>query len=144
MSCEMVLVTAPWAKTVIGFDYRCAGEVVGKIGAVKRRVDGRTAWIVRDVTVPFAHRRKGVATKLYEALAQAVCAKRGRLVSYERTEGAHSTDFWEKQVRKGRAEIIGRKTRGTMKGPIYELSCAHASDLSGLRKKKAAKSRRRK
>lgn len=101
----------------------------------KRRVH------VLDVEVDSAYQRHGYATKLYEALAQTACRKRMKLVSDTRVIGAKSHDFWAKQLRKGRAKVVGENRYG----PIYELSCAHAGDLSGLRKKKkAAKSRRRK
>lgn len=130
-----------YTQNVFGFRMVCDGydEVGWIFGAVvhegrKRRVR------VTHVEVDSAYQRHGYATRLYEALAQAACRKRMKLVSDERTAGAHSHDFWGKQLQKGRAKVVGENKYG----PIFELSCAHASDLSGLRKKKAAKSRRRK
>lgn len=64
-------------------------------------------WIVANIFVKDDFRRKGVATKLYEAAAKEACKRGGTLASKERlSEG--SKGFWEKQLIKGRAVKLGR------------------------------------
>lgn len=88
------------------FEAECDGQSCGRIEAHKKfgKVGGKVVYAVMRVDVDAEHRRKGVATKLYEAAANEACRRRGRLASVERNPGAHSTDFWKKQVTKGRAK----------------------------------------
>lgn len=92
----------------IAFKAECDGQACGRIEAHRmgRKVGGRVAYKVMRVDVDAEHRRKGVATKLYEAAANEACRRRSRLASTERNPGAHSIDFWRKQVAKGRAKAF--------------------------------------
>jgi GNAT superfamily N-acetyltransferase len=132
------------AKNSLRFDAFCKGAEAGSIRVHKARskIKGKTVWTVDNVNVGYSFRRQGVATKLYEAAAQAVCRRRGSLASIERDYGAHSMDFWLKQEAKGRARRVPRpreysKTSRDRYGAadMYDafiLDCAEASDLSGL------------
>jgi GNAT superfamily N-acetyltransferase len=79
-------------------------------------IDARTGkrfkgavWGVSSLYVDPIYRRRGVATSLYEAAALFACKKRGRLASISRNPGAHSEDFWKKQLLKGRAFAVVRR-----------------------------------
>jgi len=90
---------------------------------MNRKVRGKTVWTIDSVKA--FQERQGVGTALYEAVAQAVCKKRNRLVSYgPRT--AKSEGFWRKQERKGRVTRI-RQTE--TKHAAFMLDCDHAADL---------------
>lgn len=114
------------------------GERVGSISAVRRnvKVGGRVVYAVHDVGVSAEARRKGIATKLYEAAAQEACRRRSRLASIDRLFSSHSRDFWHKQKTKGRVqEYPGKPVPPGIPPeatPIYVLDCAFARDLSGL------------
>lgn len=126
------------------FDAFCKGAEAGSIRVHKARskIKGKTVWTVDNVNVGYSFRRQGVATKLYEAAAQAVCRRRGSLASIERDYGAHSMDFWLKQEAKGRARRVPRPREYSKTGrdhygaaDMYDafiLDCAEASDLSGI------------
>lgn len=118
-------------KNTFHFEAWLGESRVGEIYASKSRLGGHVVYAVRSVDVPFAHRRKGIATKLYEAAAQEACRRRARLASVERTTSAHSHTFWVKQLEKGRAQVVGRD-----KTPKYVLDCAFARDLSGVKRRK--------
>lgn len=94
----------------LAFDLECGGRRVGYITAHKanKKVGGRVVFAVGEVVVAEEYQRRGFATRLYESAAAEACRRRSTLASVERHPGAHSTDFWEKQVRKGRA----RRLRG--------------------------------
>ena len=77
-----------------------------EVTRIRAKVDGRVAYQVTNVHVDDAHRRQGIATKLYEAAAREACRRRGRLASTDRNPGAYSHDFWAKQERKGRATRV--------------------------------------
>lgn len=129
------------AKNYFRFEAELGGEYVGAIVAAKARVGGRTVYSVRDVDVARAHRRKGIATKLYEAAAQEACRRRARLASIERLYGAHSHDFWAKQKAKGRVQElpgkpVPRDQPADAYTPVYVLDCAFARDLSGPKRRK--------
>lgn len=106
----MIAVFAIDTGTRYGFAFEavCDGQACGRIEAHRmgRKVGGRVAYKVMRIDVDIEYRRKGVATKLYEAAANEACRRRSRLASTERNPGAHSTDFWKKQVAKGRAKAI--------------------------------------
>lgn len=125
----------------LNFRVVCDGydEVGWIFGTVVK--DGRRRYVrITNVEVDSAYQRKGYATKLYEALANAACRKRLKVRSDERVTGAYSHNFWAKQLRKGRAKVVGANKYGE----IYELDCRAAHDLSGLpKRKKTAKKRRR-
>lgn len=128
------------SKRAFEFQAYLDGERVGEIGVVRRneKIGGRVVYAVHRVRVEEAARRKGIATKLYEAAAQEACRRRSRLASTGRDPKAHSHDFWAKQAAKGRAEVLpGRGERGQ---PVYILDCAFARDLSGARQGKTSKS----
>lgn len=108
------------------FDAYIDGKRVGFIDAHRaaKKIRGRVVYKVAHVDVNVGQRRKGVATKLYEAAAQEACRRRASLASTDRNPGAYSTDFWEKQVRKGRAREV--------RGGRFVLDCAFSSDLGRL------------
>lgn len=115
------------ARHELLFEARCAGQRVGRIQVhrARKKIRGLTVWTVDDVFVDKSARRRRIATRLYEAAAQAVCDRRGHLASVDRIlEG--SSAFWAKQERKGRARRVARK--GQM--DTFILDCAHAGDLS--------------
>lgn len=122
-------------KYEFGFEYLCNGERVGAIRAVRRKVARKVRYVVRGVNVLEPHRRKGIATELYEASAVEACRRRTPLASDERTRDAHSIDFWHKQLAKGRAEILS--TRGGSEAahpaPVYSLRCPAPASLRGRR-----------
>lgn len=122
------------SRIAFAFDAYLDGERVGSIMGVRQnqKVRGRVVYKVSNVKVAEGQRRRGVATKLYEAAAQEACRRRSRLASLERRAMAYSHEFWQKQAAKGRAEVIERRNQQ----PIYVLDCAFARDLSALRGRK--------
>jgi hypothetical protein len=106
---------------------KTAGFIRAKVGG-SERFGVPASVIVNNIHVEQAFRRKLVGTRLYELAASFACNRDLPLVSALRTEGAKSNDFWEKQLRKGRAKIIGQ----IQGDPVYELDCGQADDLSGF------------
>lgn len=89
-------------------------------------------WFIGEVDTARAAQRKGLATRAYEALAAYVCRRGGVLISNGRLAGAHSNDFWRKQVQKGRAHIVDQAPPGgEFTYRVVALDCRHARDLSG-------------
>ena len=117
------------ARDVLMFRATCDDAFCGQIDVYRRaaRVGGRVVWPVNSVYVAPTHRRQGIAMKLYEAAAQAVCARRGRMASTNRSVGAHSHDFWAKQLAKGRAVAVRRK-HGMQ--PTYILTSCPVGSLA--------------
>lgn len=122
------------ARNVLMFRATCDGEFCGQIDVYRRTgpIGGRVVWPVNAIFVATAQRRKGVATKLYEAAAQAVCKRRGHMASTNRSTGAHSHDFWQKQVAKGRARVV-RRRHGAQ--PAYILTSCPVTTLAGRRRR---------
>lgn len=122
------------SRIAFAFDAYLDGERVGSITGVRLndKIRGRVVYKVSNVKVAEGQRRRGVATKLYEAAAQEACRRRARLASLERRAMAYSHEFWRKQAAKGRAEVIERRNEQ----PVYVLDCAFARDLSSLRRRK--------
>jgi len=122
----------------ISFAYRahCDDAVCGHIYACrsKAKVGGKVVYVVKTIEVDEKVRRRGVATKLYEAAANEACRRRGHLASVGRNPGAYSNDFWEKQEAKGRAVRV-RQPGGQPAFVLVECpaSRAGAVDLSRLR-----------
>jgi GNAT superfamily N-acetyltransferase len=140
------------------FDAVCHGVYAGTIRVYKTRakVRRKTLWVVAHISVEDRFRRRGVATRLYEAAAQEACRKRGHLASLERSFGAYSLDFWLKQEELGRAMRVPRPreynkiSRGILDAPLspvatkerrdriadmydaFILDCDYAADLSEL------------
>lgn len=123
------------------FKALCDRVACGDIRVVKhpRPIAGKAAWVVRNVHVPEGFRRQGIATKLYEAAAQAACRRRGRLVSAARNPGAHSNDFWSKQDARGRVLVIKPKGGGP---PLYMLPECPVGSLAAVRPRKRSPKRR--
>lgn len=96
-----------------------------------KRVGGHIAWTVDNIHVDPYYRRRGVATKLYETAAQAVCTRRGHLASTNRSTGAYSNEFWQKQVAKGRARAV-RRRHGMP--PAYVLTDCPVTTLARARR----------
>ena len=108
-------------KRSFAFEVDCDGKHAGSIETFKSKAGGRVAWVVRRVFVDPSMRRQRLATQLYEAAAREACRRRGRLVSVGRDPGAFSNNFWEKQVRLGRADKMrGKMTDGRVQ-PVYVL-----------------------
>jgi GNAT superfamily N-acetyltransferase len=120
------------------------GGAVGIIGIAKDSIRGfgrKPVWGVQFIEVRPHEKRKGYATRLYAAAAAHACEDGSRLVSYERIPGAYSTDFWNKQEKKGRAERIPGVGEQGEDGFILNV-CGPNIDLSGLPRSKSAKKSR--
>lgn len=63
--------------------------------------------------------RCGIGTKLYEQIAAAMC-KQGLRLASDTGRSRYAESFWKKQVKKGRAECIARKTRTQRGGTVYD------------------------
>lgn len=103
------------------------GSVLGRLQAAKVKRAGRTVWDIKGVFVQAAHRRKGIATKLYEAAAREACARRAPLASTDVRAGTTEA-FWKKQLAKGRASILGKGRER----PWYILDCPPPASLAAL------------
>lgn len=119
-----------------------------------RDLDVTLVRAVEHIEVVTGARRRGIATMLYEAAAKDACRAAEPLVSYYRTRGAKSAQFWKKQKGKARAEVVGSffvasdaKPGKTARGrPIYAHDCAAGTSFAGLctkTTKRATKKRRR-
>ena len=107
----------------------------------RRYQDG--APFVSWVNVDHSVCRTGIATKLYEQAATAVCEKYGSPLRSDVERSAPTQSFWEKQVTKGRAECAGSTTptRTTARPGetivgrggclYYQLKSCSIRDLSG-------------
>lgn len=90
----------------------------------------RPLWFVGEVDTEERAQRQGIATRAYEALAKYVCRQGGLLVSNARLADAYSNDFWQKQLRKGRARVVEKHGDAFVHATVL-LDCRHAGDLSG-------------
>jgi GNAT superfamily N-acetyltransferase len=118
----------------IEFEATCDGRQCGRLTAHRTKVGGRVVYTVDRVDVHEPYRRQRVATRLYEAAHAEACRRRARLASTQRNPGAHSNDFWRKQIAKGRAELLpGQKTRNQYYQGIVITNCETWS-LDGLRR----------
>lgn len=122
------------ARNTFAFAATCNGVACGRIDASRTDLRGRVVYRVGRVDVVESARRKGVATKLYEAAAAEACARRGRLASTERLPDAASNEFWEKQLRKGRADAFPIRGAEARRYTRYVLKDCKQRDLSGLRR----------
>lgn len=107
------------------FTAYCGDEECGEI--LVDLVPEQNALNVATIVVHPKFQRQGVATILYEAAAKKACEDGLRLMSTSRMPGAHSNDFWRKQVAKGRAEEV----RDLRQRPVYLLNHCETS-LAGL------------
>lgn len=134
------------------FDLVCPGyqkklpyepDLPGVIEACRYKRRGRVVYGVTRLYVGSGLRRRGLATKLYEAAARQACRERARLASIEREFGVHSTDFWKKQVAKGRAkrysarytkyaQQYGRARWSESQDTFILNDCSEPIDLSGV------------
>jgi GNAT superfamily N-acetyltransferase len=109
---------------------------IARLQAYRTKLRGRVVYTVGGVAVAPRFQRQGLATRLYEEAALEACRRRGRLASTARNPGAFSNEFWEKQLRKGRADALLQKT-GTLSRVAFVLKeCPPKGadiDLSGLR-----------
>jgi soluble lytic murein transglycosylase-like protein len=116
------------------FQLICDQELVGFIDLEAVKFQGHRAWNVEGVFVDPSRQRQGHATRLYEKAADFACSKHEPLVSTNRSDLAHSNDFWTKQEKKGRAQIV--RGAGRYDRDAYVLTSCPApgqhSDLSGL------------
>lgn len=127
---------------------------LGSIVACRHKRKRRVVYGVQSLFIQPELRRRGLATVLYEAAAAEACQRRGRLASIARAEGSGSYGFWQKQVRKGRAEhyswwrvkgqrayidpeIVKDIMNPVSLSPLYDLfilkDCTQPVDLSGWR-----------
>ena len=145
MSIEIQLDTSSPHR--FAFMAMCDGKMCGGISAHRAmdKVGGHVVYKVDDVQVLPTHRRKGIATKLYETAAAEACGRGARLASLERLSDAFSTQFWEKQVEKGRAIKLRpprfcparqylSKERVAECFSRYVLKSCDIRDLSGLKR----------
>lgn len=113
MKSRDVIIVARGVGNADGFAFEalCDGRWCGEISAYRllKRVRGRVVYTVGSIEVATSARRRGIATKLYEAAANEACRQRRRLASTNRSAGAYSNDFWQKQVAKGRARAVRRR-----------------------------------
>lgn len=148
------------SKRDIQYAMRCAGAYAGTLTVTRMTTErlchqdkdarcsrrfGRPTLVgdtnvrlVESVFTPDFGRRRGIATKLYEAAAKDACRAAEPLVSAFRITGARSNDFWKKQHAKGRATVIGTVAMdaGQRPIPMYALDCAKGTSLSGVKKKR--------
>lgn len=119
-------------KISIEFEALCDGAHCGRLRAHRKAVGGRVIYSVDRVDVDEPYRRQRVATRLYEAAHAEACRRRSRLGSTERNPGAHSHDFWAKQLAKGRAEVLrGQKRRNKNFQGIALKDCS-STTLDGV------------
>lgn len=112
----------------VAFRALCDGKYCGTLEAQHGVVGDRNVLEVRGIYVRSPVRRQGIGTRLYNAALDAACAQRRLLASTSRSPGAHSHDFWAKQIAKGRAVAVpGTET-------IVMRSCRFRT-LSGARRK---------
>lgn len=118
-----------------GFEMLCRGKRIGAIMAVRRQIAGKVRYVVRGVNVIEPHRRKGIATELYERAAVEACRRRAPLASDERVRDAGSIQFWHKQIAKGRADVLSKRGgwEAGQPAPIYSLRCPAPPSLRGRR-----------
>lgn len=134
MSCSVVR-KGSLRSSYMELELRCGAwpdaESVGYIDVSKKG-----EWLnVNGIFVDEPYRRKGYGTKLYEAAAEVACENDLNLASTYREDEAHSHDFWRKQARKGRAEVI--RGAGHKGQDVYVLNSSCGVDLSGLPERQA-------
>jgi ribosomal protein S18 acetylase RimI-like enzyme len=81
------------------------GEIVGELNAQPMKYGDKKVFAVVDIEVDSAYRRKGFATKMYEAAAKLSCGA-GRPLASDVTRFAGPRAFWAKQVEKGNATAV--------------------------------------
>jgi GNAT superfamily N-acetyltransferase len=110
----------------------------------------KTGFHVGLVDVDWSCRQKGIGTLLYEIAAREAC-KRGAPLTSDMLRSHMSNEFWLKQYRKGRAEVIDHGVpdeeypRGAsaatlpdlplLRGKQYRLSCPAPKSLAGRRRR---------
>lgn len=123
------------SKSKLGFDV-CAIDADGaKVGCVHTaRMDETSSDSPYGVGYSWLDeklQKQGLATSLYERAASEACSRGGSLESdFLLTDNRRR--FWEKQVRKGRAEKLTRKS-GKETVTFYRLSCPAPGDLSSAK-----------
>lgn len=93
------------------------GEIVGELNTQPMKYGDQKVFAVVDIEVDDTYRRKGFATRMYEAAAKLAC-KAGRPLASDVTRFAGPRAFWAKQVKKGNAEAV--EARG---GEAFVLVC---------------------
>lgn len=121
---------------------KCDGRVCGSMDIARgdllsslgdQPLDDRM-FLVEGVYVDDNYQRHGVGTRLYEAAAEFACANGATLASGQRLRGAHSNDFWRKQIAKGRATTLWRHPKFSRFNLIALRDCPTSGhvDLSAL------------
>lgn len=99
-------------------------------------------FVVEGIYVEDQFQRAGVGTRLYEAAAAFACANGGALATNHRMKGAHSIDFWRKQIQKGRATTIWRHPKDARFNLIALRDCPAAGERIDLRALRAPEVKR--
>ena len=137
---DLRIVEQSGTPTSFGLVAQCDGQKCGYLDAKKTTIGGRVAYTVSYISVSDDFQRKGIGTKLYEAAHAKACQRRARLASTERHSWAHSNDFWNKQICRNRVEIYAGKSPDM---PVFVLKSCDTQSLSGLKKPKKTRRRRR-
>lgn len=86
---------------------------------------------VERIDVKPEHRRRHIATRMYEAAAREVCRKWGEPLRSDYMRSSESDAFWQKQLAKGRAHCVHEKSGKCLQ---YELKpCPAPETLDGTR-----------
>jgi hypothetical protein len=107
---------------------------IGGVSACVSWVQGRQVFQVEKAFMKgLEYERRGFGTKLYEALAQDACERGLPLASSHRYAlSSKSRGFWDKQMRKGRAEEIEYLDEPMQNRNVVVLKESCGSDLSEL------------
>jgi GNAT superfamily N-acetyltransferase len=118
---------------------RISGQQVGYVGVTRYVVsDARQealahpAMQISRIFVEPEYRKRGVATRLYEAAAKLSCKKYNLPLASDETRSPEADSFWRKQAAKGRARAVP-ETEDT--GDYYILSCPAPPSLAGRRRR---------
>jgi GNAT superfamily N-acetyltransferase len=104
-----------------------AGREVGRMNVTLKPVGAK----VVTVSVEAAHRRAGVATRLYQAAAHEACEHFGVPLVSGLQRSASAEGFWRKQLSKGRATM---RTDPETKVSFYALACPAPRSLGRSRR----------
>lgn len=118
-----------------------AGQNVGKLKASIRVAD--EVLRVDIVRVQDASLRQGIGTKMYELAAKIACKQFEVPLASDMKRTKYSEGFWQKQVKKGRAEVVRPFELGMLRDEdfkqydfYYKLSCPAPKSLAGARKRR--------
>lgn len=114
------------------------GRQVGVMRAAPGRLgrwrDGKEVVRVHEIAVDRQHRRQGIGTRLYARAAALACHRFRLPLASNVLRSDDSEAFWQRQVRKGRAECLQWPSGPAQEGKScaeYILSCPPPRSLSG-------------